>query len=239
MNHYFITGTSRGIGKAIALALLEDPGHHVTGLSRSCSISHPNYTHISIDLSDAEEVKRFRFPALKDPGKIALINNSGTLGGVKYAGEMDAQRVTEAIHVNLLAPVCLTNEFLAAYVSENVTQVIINISSGAGKNPIDGWSVYCTAKAGLDMFSRVVAEEQKLRGRKNVHVFSVAPGIVDTAMQDEIRKSEKKNFSRIGQFSDYKTSGQLAEPALISAKYLTILELPKKFTETVFSVKDV
>jgi benzil reductase ((S)-benzoin forming) len=131
------------------------------------------------------------------------------------------------------------NNFLHSYGYAQIPLVVLNISSGAGKNAIDGWSSYCASKAGLDMFSRVVAEELSLSGKKNIRVFSVAPGIVDTAMQEEIRKASAKDFSRIQQFVDYKITEQLAHPDLTAGKLLSILDLPENFPETVFSAKDL
>ena len=82
MNHYFITGTSRGIGKAIAEQLLSDPENFVTGLSRTSSITHERYTHVEIDLSDLGKVSEFNFPVLEQAKKIALVNNAGAIGKV-------------------------------------------------------------------------------------------------------------------------------------------------------------
>jgi benzil reductase ((S)-benzoin forming) len=89
------------------------------------------------------------------------------------------------------------------------------------------------------MLSRTIAEELKISGQNNVRIFSIAPGIVDTAMQDEIRQSNVSDFSRIQQFIEYKNTDQLASPELTAARLLSILESTEKFTETVFSVRDL
>ncbi len=239
MNHFFITGTSRGIGKAIAEQLLLDPNNFVTGLSRTSCIVHERYTHVEIDLAEIGKVSRFNFPVLEQAKKIALINNAGVIGKVHYAGRMEDDSILRAYNLNLVAPTILTNSFLESYFSNPAKQVIINVSSGAGKNAIDGWSVYCATKAGLDMFTKTVAEEMKISGRKNVFIFAVAPGVVDTAMQDEIRTAAAADFSQIQRFVEYKKSDQLAHPDLVAAKYLAILGLPEKFADVVFSVKDI
>jgi benzil reductase ((S)-benzoin forming) len=239
MNYYFITGTSRGIGKSIAEKLLEKENNHVIGIARTCSIQHERYEHFEIDLSDEKQVGDWKFPLLFHAKKIALINNAGIVGAVKYAGRMEDVDISKTYFVNLVAPTIFTNKFLNAYHDHKAEQIILNISSGAGKNPIDGWSVYCATKAGLDMFSRVVAEELKIAGRSNTHIFSVAPGVVDTAMQDAIRAANVMDFSQVQRFVEYKKSDQLASPDLVAAKYLSILELPEKFKDVIFSVKDI
>jgi benzil reductase ((S)-benzoin forming) len=239
MNHYFITGTSRGIGKAIAEQLLLDPKNFVTGLSRTSAITHERYTHVEIDLSDLEKVSQFNFPVLERAEKISLVNNAGAIGKVFYVGKIPDDLIKRAYNLNLVAPTILTNSFLNFYSSNPAKQIIINVSSGAGKNAIDGWSVYCATKAGLDMFTKVVAEELKIADRKNVFIFAVAPGVVDTNMQDEIRTADQTNFSNIQRFIEYKKTNQLASPDFVAGKYLAILELPEKFKDVLFSVKDI
>jgi benzil reductase ((S)-benzoin forming) len=141
--------------------------------------------------------------------------------------------------INLTAPCMLTNQFLGTFSRKKISLVVMNISSGAGKNPIDGWSAYCASKAALDMFSRVVAEELAISDKKHIRIFSVAPGIVDTAMQDHIRTMNVKKFSRVNQFIGYKSAGELADPDVVARKLLSILDLPEKFADTVFSVRDI
>lgn len=236
---YFITGTSRGIGKALAELLLSREGNYVTGISRSCSISHERYNHIAADLSDPAVLRSWNFPALENVASVNLVNNSGMLGEVKYAGHQQAEIIQRAFNLNLVAPAVLTNAFLSAYQATGKKRVVLNISSGAAKNPIDGWNIYCASKAGLDHFTRTVALEQEKRGNSHVHLFSVAPGIVDTAMQDEIRNAEMAEFSRLDEFIGYKKSDRLAGPDLIARKLLSILDVPEKFGDAVFSVKDI
>ncbi|MBI3509409.1 MAG: SDR family NAD(P)-dependent oxidoreductase [Bacteroidetes bacterium] len=239
MNHYFITGTSRGIGKAIAEKLLKREDNFVTGIARTCAITHSRYEHYALDLSNEKEISEWKFPLLFHAKKIALINNAGIVGQVKYSGRMDADAIRRAYVVNLVAPTIFTNAFLKTYHDHTAKKIIINISSGAGKNPIDGWSVYCATKAGLDMYTRVVADEIRLSGNVNTHIFAVAPGVVNTAMQDDIRTVNISEFSQVQRFIEYKKSDSLADPLLIAEKYCAILDVPEKFTETLFSVKDI
>ncbi|TND08664.1 MAG: short-chain alcohol dehydrogenase/reductase [Bacteroidetes bacterium] len=239
MNIYYITGTSRGLGKALAEGLLRDSASHVTGLARNNSIVHERYKHVEIDLADPQQVMDFQFGEHPGAASITLINNAGAVGPVKYAGKMTDANIARLYQVNLIAPSLLINAFIRSYTDHAATKNIINVSSGAGKNPIDGWSVYCATKAGIDMFSRTVNEELNLSGSKNFRIWSVAPGIVDTAMQEEIRNSDPGNFSRLSQFISYHSSSQLAQPDEVAKKYFRILESPSTFTEVVISVKDI
>lgn len=245
MNYYYITGTSRGIGKAFAEHLLETPNNHVIGISRQKTIEHANYRHFYLDLTDVNAVANFRFELHANAKKIVLINNAGSLGFIKPMGKKNADTIIKNYTLNLIAPSVLINEFIKCYDGTDAEKVIVNISSGAGKSPIDGWAEYCASKAGLDMLSRVVDAEQKVRAQhaqESIHagfkIFSIAPGVVDTEMQMEIRKANKEDFSRLEDFIAYKTNNQLSDAKTVSGKYLKVLNNLNNIKEVLSSIKD-
>jgi benzil reductase ((S)-benzoin forming) len=245
VNYYYITGTSRGIGKAFADHLLANPANFVIGISRQKTIEHPNYRHFYLDLTDANAISDFKFELHANVQKVYLINNAGALGFIKPIGKLSADTIIKNYTLNLIAPCVLTNAFMECYAATDAEKVILNISSGAGKNPIDGWAVYCSSKAGLDMFSRVVDAEQKIRAQiplENIHkgfrIFSIAPGVVNTEMQQGIRAAEKQDFSRVEDFINYKVNDQLSEPAVVSKKYIKLLENLKSIKDVLSSIKD-
>ena len=245
MNYYYITGTSRGIGKAFAEHLLTNPSNYVLGICRNKTIEHPNYTHYHLDLTDVNAIKDFRFDPHSHPKKIYLINNAGAIGFIKPIGKLDADIIIKNYTLNLIAPSVLTNAFIEFYNTTDCEKVIVNIGSGAGKNPVDGWAVYCSSKAGLDMFSRVVDAEQKIRAEhpqesihKDFKIFSISPGVVNTAMQSEIRSAEKADFSRLEDFISYKVNNQLSEPSIVSDKYLKLLNNLTTIKGVLSSIKD-
>ena len=245
MNYYYITGTSRGIGKAFAEHLLENPSNQVIGISRQSTIEHANYRHSYLDLTDLNAIADFKFELHANAKKIYLINNAGALGFIKPIGKLDTSTIIKNYTLNLIAPCVLTNSFIDCYNTVDAEKVILNISSGAGKNPIDGWAVYCASKAGLDMFSRVVDVEQKIRAehaQENIHkrfkIFSIAPGVVNTTMQEEIREAAVEDFSRLQDFVAYKNNNQLAEPKHISQKYFKVLSNINSIKDVLTSIKD-
>ncbi len=238
MNYYFITGSSKGLGKSLSELLLTEADNFVYGLSRTCSVNHSNYTHIEIDLADLKEIKNFQFPKLNNANKIVLINNAGILGDVKHIGQIDNQKIITCYTVNLIAPSILSNQFINAYKGLDSKKLILNISSGAGRNPIDGWSTYCASKAGLDMFSEVLNEEVNI-DQSNIKILSLAPGIIDTQMQDEIRKADKKSFSNIQQFIDYKQHDDLTSPKLTAQQVLRFIQEKKLMENVICSVRDL
>lgn len=237
MNYYYITGTSKGIGKSIAEHLLKDKNNFVTGISRSSSIKKSNYRHVTLDLSDTGRAGKFNFPRHEEAEKIILINNSGYIGEIKRAGNHEDKTLIDSINVNLAAPVILINKFIKTYRDSAAKKIILNVSSGAARYPVDAWSAYCASKAGLDMFSRVIAEEQKFT-RGGFKIISVGPGVVDTNMQKMLRESDENEFSRKSDFVAYKEKGQLYSTEYVSKKYIEILENINNINEIVFSIKE-
>jgi benzil reductase ((S)-benzoin forming) len=239
MRQVFITGSSSGIGKAIAELLLEENDNKLVGISRSNTIAeHANYKHIHFDLSDLEKLYDFEFEVDNNCESIVLINNSGQVEPVAHLGHDQDREISANYSLNLIAPSILTNKFLATFKKSGKNLHIINVSSGAGKYPIDGWSTYNASKAGLDMFSKVLKEELEIDGYQNIHIHSIAPGIVDTKMQELIRSNKQDDFSNIERFLDYHKNGDLADPYDVAHKYIQVIKTPEDFKEVVISVKD-
>ena len=238
MNYYFITGSSKGLGKSLLDLLLKDSTNIVYGLARTCSVKHERYHHITIDLSNLDEVLNYDFPELEKTDKIVLVNNAGVVGDVKRVGNIDNQKIIDCYSLNLIAPVILTNNFIAKYGSLDGEKIVLNISSGAGRNPIDGWNVYCSTKAGMDMFSQVLKEELKIDG-SNIKVLSLAPGIIDTDMQVKIRGAAKEEFSNIDRFIDYKKEGDLVAPDITAKQVLRFMTEEGLLTNVLCSVRDL
>jgi benzil reductase ((S)-benzoin forming) len=237
MNYYYITGTSRGIGKSLAENLLKDKNNFVTGISRTNSITHPNYRHVMLDLSKTKKTAQFEFLNHADAERIVLVNNAGHIGGIKRAGNHDYKTFADTYKVNLTAPSILINNFINSYRDFHAEKIIMNISSGAGRHPIDAASSYCASKAGLDMFSRVVAEEQKVTsGDFRIVVISV--GVVDTVMQKKLRDTDGNEFSRKQEFISYKEKGQIIQPEELARKLIQIIDNIDKINDVVFSIRE-
>lgn len=238
MNYYFITGSSKGLGKSLTELLLEDENNTVYGLARSSSIQYDRYIHTNIDLGKLDEVKSFQFPSLNDADRVLLINNAGMVGDVKHVGNIDNQKIIDCYNLNLIAPAILTNNFIAAYASLGIEKMVLNISSGAGRSPIDGWNVYCSSKAGMDMFSQVLKEEVNI-DNSNIKILSLAPGIIDTDMQVQIREAEQSEFSNIDRFIEYKKEGDLMSPDLTAQQILRFIQEDELSTNVICSVRDL
>lgn len=238
MQYYFITGTSTGIGEALASAILKNNNVRVVGISRRQSITHKNYTHIHLDLSLIQCVEEFEFPVLESPSQIVLVNNAGQVGQVKPIGKSTTQSITSLINVNITSVAILMNTFIAQYGEIISPKVIMNISSGAGKNPVSGWATYCASKAAIDLLSLTVANEQ-IDQDYPVHIYAISPGVVDTEMQQSIRNSNAADFSRHAHFVALKANDELTPAPLVAQKLIKILDNMDRFTDCVFSLRDM
>ncbi|AEV33107.1 SDR family NAD(P)-dependent oxidoreductase [Owenweeksia hongkongensis] len=232
MIQFFITGTSSGIGYQLAMQALED-GHKVVGISRRHVINHPNYRHLTYNLNNYDEYKLINFNINKEAEKLVLVNNAGWLGDVKPAGQVSPASIERAYQINLIAPSILCKLFIEQTEKLEAEKVIVNISSGAASYPVSGWSTYCASKAGINLFTQVLREDYP-----NIHSFAIAPGIVDTDMQGEIRRLDTEDFPDKQRFVDYKDKGELSSPIDVASKLLKVIKHPETAPDCVFSLRD-
>jgi len=237
MDFYYVTGSSRGIGKALVEKILENENNFVYGLSRNNFILHDRFEHYRIDLSNIEEVKKFPFQEHKRSERVVLINNAATLGEVLPIGKHENEEIANTFHLNLITPSILINKFIQYYRNFFGTKQIINISSGAGRHAIESWAVYCASKSGLDLLSEVINLENSKD--KNFQIWSIAPGIVDTKMQEEIRKVQFEDFPNVNQFIDYKEKNQLYSPNFVANKIISILNSPQKYAKVCLDIRNL
>jgi benzil reductase ((S)-benzoin forming) len=241
MNYYIITGTSRGLGKALTEALLEDENNCVMGVSRNCTITHARYRHQPLDFSDIAGVEHNlhkMFAPFEDAQKLVLVNNAGVIGEIGYMGQSRNEHFEFVFDVNVIVPAMFMNLFLQSYQHRpNCEKMVVNISSGAGQKAKDGWAAYCASKAALDMLSQTAQLEQNQLGT-GVKVFSLSPGLIDTEMQEQIREADAEQFSGVQQFRAYKAQGALVSPAQVAQKVMALMEQPALAKAVVCSVRD-
>lgn len=238
MKQAWVTGASSGLGKALAEALLEQ-GWQVEGISRRATITHPGYNHHTLDLSQPGAAKSVNFRLNPAASEILLVNNAGTLGEINQVGKMDDSALEAGLVLNTVSPAVLMNRFLNQSSGFRGKITVLNISSGASLNPYDGWAMYCSSKAGLDMFGATAALERQLEGDKRTRIFSVAPGIIDTPMQAQIRDARKEEFSQIDKFISLHQEGKLADPVQTSGKLLEVLNRRDEFGQYRYDIREL
>ena len=226
-----ITGTGSGIGKALAELLL-DKNYKVIGYSRTNSITHLNFTFTKIDLSDLAATEKLVFPEA-NKSDVLLVNNAATIGTIVPFNKKKTRNIINECQLNLITPTLLCNKFINTYNTNS--KLLINIGSGAANNPIPSWSTYCATKAGLDMLTQVIAKEN----HKNLTVFSVHPGIVDTNMQKKIRETKPDLFPLLSKFTSYYTNNELENTETVAKKLYYIVQNFAKFTKNILSIRDV
>jgi hypothetical protein len=237
MSHLIITGHSRGLGAALAENFLRR-GFAVLGLARgsnpeletiAAALPEPagQFRQVALDLADTAALLAWLSgPMLRDflaPAKaVYLINNAGLLQPVGPLGSQDGTALARNVAVNVTAPMLLANAVVASSPA-GVECRVLHISSGVGRRPCAGWSVYAATKAALDHHARSAA----LDHLATLRIASIAPGVVDTAMQAEIRASDPAHFPLLPQFHALKRDGLLSSPADCAEKlasYLTSAE---------------
>lgn len=236
---YIVTGCSKGLGRALTAKVVLDPENQVLGISRSPVEGKENFRHLLLDLGDIQELMD-GLGKIFPPGdfrKIVLINNAASVGEIAPLGSLDPKGIQEIFNLNLVAPAILINGFVKQYRFSEAEKTVVNISSGAAHKAIDGWSGYCASKAGLNQLSLVAEEESNLK-KAGIRYYAVAPGIVDTDMQSEIRSSTLDNFSRGDSFRSYKSQGELNTPESVADSICYLIKNPQDFREVIQDVRD-
>ncbi|MGA7779915.1 MAG: SDR family oxidoreductase [Paraburkholderia sp.] len=211
-----VTGHTKGLGAALAEQLLAR-NIDVLGLSRSRNDTlaqrfPQTLQQAALNLADLQIVTRWlasdaltRFVDGAD--SVLLFNNAGTVQPIGPIEGHDAAAIANAVTLNVTTPLMLSSAVAAAGVSA-CDRRIVHISSGAARNAYAGWSIYCATKAALDHHARAVS----LDANRALRICSLAPGVVDTNMQAEIRSSGKERFPLREKFEDLKRNGQLVSP---------------------------
>ena len=248
MNLAIVTGTTKGIGAALRDVLAADKKNFVITLSRAATSTTSRAAttttsrapaiaiapaNVYLDVSDLGAIES-AFAALTGHiggqhfDRAVLINNAGVVSPVGAFDQISAAETGNNLMVNVAAPMILARLFALATRGIAARRLIVNISSGAARRAVPGWSAYCAAKAGLEMATRVAALEAETND-PTLAICSLAPGAVDTEMQGLIRGTSEKTFPDVARFRAMKTEGVLRDAhdvareivALIAANKLT------------------
>jgi benzil reductase ((S)-benzoin forming) len=250
MKHLTIlTGASRGMGLAMAEQLCA-PDAVLLCISRAIAPELEQHaarrgarlTQWAADLDEPIPVaQRLQtWLAAQDAGELSsatLINNAGIIGRMGPLDPADAPTLARTLRVDLEAPMHLTAAFLAATRAWSGPRKILNISSGLGRRAMAGGAMYCAAKAGMDHFSRCVALDEAEHAN-GARIVSLAPGIIDTDMQADLRASDARRFPGRENFVRAKANGSLTSPVEAAQRILAYLARADFGKETVTDVGD-
>lgn len=223
-----LTGASRGMGQAMARQLLARDrvllclSRQISdGLQAEAERLGAPLTQWSQDLADTHGARErlANWLAGLDPKTLAsatLINNAGVIPAIAPLGDCPPEGLSNALRVGLEAPMQLTAAFLAATrawarAGWGGPRKVLNISSGLGRNAMASQAPYCAAKAGLDHFTRCCALEEAPQPN-GAKLVSLAPGVIDTDMQVQLRSGDASAFPDHQRFVDLREKGMLSKP---------------------------
>lgn len=232
MKVYIITGASKGLGSELAKQLAGE-GTHIIGISRSKNIKVErtvvqNGAEVSwreVDLSRTDVLIKEGpdlFPLPFKLGKIeeiGLINNAATVEPIGFAGDFDVKKAAAAVSLNFTAAAVLISFFISTYRGVPLPKKVLNITSGAADYAIPGAGVYSSTKAALDMFTRTVAKEQR-REEYPVAVAGISPGMIDTGMQERLRKAAPDRLPGRDYYIQAFDEGKVVSPETVAKKII-------------------
>ncbi len=229
-----LTGHTKGLGAALAQNLLQR-GIPVLGLARTTvpelARDFPSLcSQAEVDLGNTQALAAWLATNalrdfLADAQTILLINNAGMVQPVGALHQQDPLEIATAVSLNVAAPLVLAAAVVAA--TSGKQRRVLHISSGAASSAYPGWSVYCATKAALDHHARAV----KLDAEEGVRICSLAPGVIDTGMQADIRATPDERFPLRQRFVDLKRDGQLVSPSDCAARVIAYL-LAERFGDS-------
>ena len=244
-----LTGASRGMGRAMAGQLIQ-PGRELLCISRHADAELTTLaSEAGITLTQWEEDLAV---SLQTAGRltawlqtmssqtfdsVTLINNAGAIASPRSLSEADAGDVSNALRVGLEAPMLLTSAFLRATAAWRGERKVLNISSGLGRSAMASQAPYCAAKAGMDHFTRAVALEEGVLPN-GARIVSLAPGVIDTDMQTQLRAGHPDQFPDRARFVKLQAEGQLDSPATAARKVLAYLSRADFGRQPVADVRD-
>lgn len=220
----WISGASGGIGKALAKTVPWDDAR-VFGIGRG----RPEgaIEHLEADLADPSvwptigasfhrEMEDF------DGEHVAFVHAAGTIDPTGYAAEVDSDAYLRNVLLNCASPQVLGQLFLAAARSLGAHRHLVMLTSGAARSVYPGWASYGAGKAAVDQWVRNVGAEQDVRG--GVQVLAIAPGTVDTAMQEKLRQTREVDFPSRQKFLDLHEQGNLSDPLHVAGQIWALID---------------
>jgi benzil reductase ((S)-benzoin forming) len=210
--------------------LLLEKGDYVCGISRSNSeelSSYDNYFHILFDLQNIDHIqsvlkKQLHTVTQNNYEMVCLVNNAAMVEPLRLIQDCKSEEITTSLNISLIAPIVLTSSFIQLTRDWDTRRKVVNISSGSGVYANPSMSIYSTAKAGLNMFTRCVGAEQK-NEEAPVEIIAVDPGMVDTLMQETARGLPEEQFALAKYFKDAYSAGQLLSTDEIAAHLLQVI----------------
>jgi benzil reductase ((S)-benzoin forming) len=231
---FILTGSSRGMGAAIAEQLLAPDHvllciarHRNEALAARAEARGARCEQWALDLTQpvAAAGSLDAWLAALDAAAFdaaTLINNAAALTRIGPVDDCSSAELADALRVGLEAPLLLSAAFLRGTRAWRADRRVLNISSGLGRRAMAGQAAYCATKAGMDHLSRAMALDEAVRPN-GAKIVSLAPGVIDTEMQVHLRAGDPAGFPEKANFVGLKEKGQLTSPSDAAARVLAYL----------------
>jgi 3-oxoacyl-[acyl-carrier protein] reductase len=206
MSVFVITGTRKGIGYNLALSYLEQ-GHYICGCSRGKSeISHVNYRHFELDVSEEKSVVNMVRQVKREFKSIdVLINNAG-IASMNHFLTTPYSTAKKIMNTNFFGSYLFMREVGKVMVRQGEGR-IVNYSTVAVEFNLEGEAIYASSKSAVESLTKIVSNEIANSG---VTVNAVAPTPVETDLIRTVPKNkiteliDRQAIKRFGEFKDVK-----------------------------------
>jgi len=227
-----ITGASRGVGAGIAQTFFEGGARlALCARGKAAVAASDRVLCARVDVTDEAAVDGFAAAAFDRFGHVDLwVNNAGMLEPIAPLREVAVERWREHIDINVTGVFLGTRAYVRHVRASGKGGVLVNISSGAARSGYAGWSAYCAGKAAVDLLTEAVQLEEADAG---LRAYAVAPGVIDTAMQELIRGADEAAFPLVEKFRAMKRDDTFSTPGFVAARLAELAFDPAHRPDTV------
>jgi len=205
-----ITGCSSGLGFGLASHYLNQ-GHQVFGISRKPNdelSKHSSFRFLSVDISNLELLRKEISKLLESEESLDLVVlNAGVINGIKDLKDTSIDEIKHVMDVNVWANKVLID---ALFSLVGTIHQVVAISSGAALRGTRGWNAYSLSKATLNMLIDLYSNEYE-----DCHFCAMAPGLVETGMQDYLNNLPQEyeyKFPMVSKLKDARGTDRMPKP---------------------------
>jgi len=227
-----VTGAGRGIGRAIALAYAREGAQLVLAARTENELEETVIAcrdlgavafSVVTDIADPEQVQQLVHTALQRTGHVdVLVNSAGVYGPIGPVAENALDAWTRAVAINLFGPLYLCRALIPHFTQRQQGKIIL-LGGGGATAPLPNFSAYAASKAALARLADTLAEELR---EQNVQVNVIAPGLVDTKLQDEVLAAGQKAGSLLHKIAQARETGAGAVSPDVAAALALFLASP-------------
>jgi len=224
-----VTGGSRGIGEAVAVAFAREGARLVLAARTEPELRQATQRlqalgaearGVAADVSQAGDADRVVQTALRAFGQVdVLVNAAGVYGPIGPLWDVDASGWVHAIQVNLCGTFFCCRAVLP-HMMERRRGKIVNFSGGGAASPLPRFSAYGVSKAAVVRLTETLAEEVK---EFNIQVNAIAPGAVDTRLQDDVIAAGERAGELLARIQKLRATGEGGVPRELPADLVVFL----------------